>query len=303
MTDKNPARKESSDQRAVDIGMPVYNGERYIEETLESVANQTFEDYRLYISDNASTDRTEEICRDWAKKDPRIHYIRNARNVGAAGNYEVCYRAGDAQYFRWQNADDTIAPTLIEDCLEVLEQEPDVVLAYGKSHIIDANGKFVRAYDDNLFLMQDSPVERFTDCLHNIGLQNLMYGLIRRSSLDQTKRMQAYVSADINLIGELVLYGKFYEIQRHLFNCRRHEECSSWDMSDTKTLREFWQPGKERLVLQSWRGALEFFRAVSRSPLSFRDKRACLTFLLKHYYWRKNEMFSELSDFVKHGFS
>ena len=275
MSTKDVRKADGGAAIRVDIGMPVYNGERYIEETLESVANQTFEDFRLFISDNASTDRTEDICRAWAEKDSRISYIRNPENVGAAGNYEVCYHAGDAEYFRWQNADDTIRPNLIEACLDVLQNDPEVVLAYGKSHIIDSESKFVRKYDDNLFLMQDSPVERFIDCLHNIGLQNLMYGLMRRSVLDNTRRMQSFVSADINLIGELSLHGKFYEIQEHLFNCRRHEECSSWDMSDTETLREFWSPGKKKLVLQNWRGALEFFRAVRRAPLSRAEKRAC----------------------------
>ena len=113
--------------------------------------------------------------------------------------------------------------------------------------------------------------------------------------------MQAFVSADINLIGELSLHGKFYEIQEHLFNCRRHEECSSWDMNDTETLREFWNPGKKKLILQNWRGALEFFRAVRRAPLTRAEKRACNAFLTKYYYWRKKEMMSDISDLVRHG--
>ncbi len=182
--DKSVPRSQSR----VDIGMPVYNGERYIEATLESLATQTFEDYSLCIADNASTDRTEEICRAWAKQDARIVYIRNSENVGAALNYEVCFQPGNARYFRWQNSDDTIEPELIQKCVEILDAQEQVVLAYGKSHIIDADGKYVRSYDDDLYLMQDRPSERFITCLGNIGLQNLMYGLIRRDALVKTSR-------------------------------------------------------------------------------------------------------------------
>ena len=299
MTTENLNSQENLKIPRVSIGMPVYNGEQYIEETLDSVLSQTFQEFILYIADNASTDRTEEICRSWAKKDSRIVYIRNKENIGAARNYEVCFAPAQSEYFRWQSADDPIEPNLIEECLKVLDADPSVVLAYGKSDIIDGKGNFVRKYDDNLELMQLSPVERFITCLANIDLQNLTYGLIRREALEKTARVQAFVSSDINLIAELTLYGKFFEIQKHLFNCRRHEKCSSWDMSDSETLRRFYNPSKNRLFLQSWRAAYEFYKAVIRAPISFKDKKTISYFLLKYNYWRKHVMFSELSDFIR----
>ena len=279
----------------VSIGLPVYNGDRYLEQTLNSVLKQTFTDFVIYIADNASTDNTEEICKQYATQDSRIVYNRHPVNIGAAGNYERCFLPAKSEFFRWQNADDTIEPRLIEKCLRVLDENPDVVLTYGKTHIIEDEGDVVSEYDDNLALMQDDPSQRFKMCLQNIKLQNLMYGLIRREQLVNTSRMQAFVSADINLIAELSLYGKFFEIQEHLFNRRIHEECSSWDMKDAEKLRIFFNPQKKsKLSFQTWRHFFEFYKAVIRSPIEFSQKTILYYYLFKRAYWQKKELVLEL---------
>ena len=281
--------------------MPVYNGQTYLAHTLDSVLAQTYTDFVLYITDNASTDRTAEICKEYAAKDSRIVYMRNPENVGAAGNYERCFLPAKSEYFRWQNADDPIEPTLIEECIKFLDEHPDYVLAYGKSNIMDADNNITGTYDDNLHLPQERASERFITCLNVIGLQNLMYGLIRREALGHTARMKAYMSADINLIVELTLYGKFHEIPKHLFHCRRHPECSSWDMSDTEKLTNFWAPSKRKLIMQTWRSMYEYYKAVFRAPIPFSEKTILYKYLLKYGYWRKSQMLGELQDLVKFG--
>lgn len=283
----------------VSIGMPVYNGEKYLEETLVSVLNQTYSDFLFYISDNASTDRTKEICKQYALQDSRIIYIENEINVGAAGNYEKCFLPSTSKYFRWQNSDDTIEPQLIEKCFITLEENPDVVLAYGKSHIIDGQGEYVREYDDNLHLMHDKASDRFIACLTQIKFQNLMYGLMRREALQSTARMGAYVSADINLIAELTLYGKFFEIDEHLFNCRRHEDCSSWDMEDKEKLRKFWNPNKNKLRLQEFKSIYEYLKAVIRSPVPRQHKQVIIYYLIKYSYWRKKVLYTDVFESIK----
>lgn len=285
----------------VSIGMPVYNGERYLEQTLQSVLGQTFTDFVLYITDNASTDRTEAICREYAARDPRIVYRRNPVNVGAAGNYELCFQAAKSPYFRWQNADDPIEPTLLEDCLRVLEQRPDVVLAYGQTRMIDSEGRTIRDYEDKLDLQQARAADRFIAALDNIDMQNHMYGLIRRDALAHTARLKGYKSADINLIVELALYGKYVQIPKHLFNRRLHAESSSWNMKDEARLKDFWAPSKRKLVMQTWRSVAEYYRAVLRAPIPFQEKFILVRRLLKHVYWRKSAMLSELSSFIRFG--
>lgn len=291
----------TSSEVKVAVGLPVYNGERYLEETLRSVLNQTYGDFQLIIADNASTDRTEAICRDYARQDPRIHYLRNTANLGASKNYACCFHPARAPYFRWQNADDPIEPRLIERCMAVLDAEPEVVLAYGKSKILDENGRVTSDYEDNLNLTNLNAGERFIECIRNIGLQNLMYGLIRRDILARTALLGNYLASDINLIGELSLYGQFREVPEHLFNRRMHPEASSWDRKDPERQKNFWDPSKRKLVMQTWRSIYEFYKATYRAPIPVKDKLHISGFLMKRAYWHKSYMKNELVDMIRFG--
>jgi glycosyltransferase involved in cell wall biosynthesis len=235
----------------VGIGIPVYNGEEFLEAALKSVLNQTFQDFEVIVSDNASTDRTEEICRDYASRDIRIKYIRQADNIGAAKNYAACFLPCKHEYFRWNNADDLVEPTLVEKCVEVLDDNRDAVLAYGKTSIINAVGEVTERYDDNLDIRDPNSANRFIQAQTSIGLSNVLYGLMRRELLEKTSLLGNYIASDINLIIELTLYGKFIEIPVPLFYRRMHERATSWDRSDIEVQREFWDPSKKRLQFQS----------------------------------------------------
>ena len=284
----------------VGIGMPVYNGERYLEETLTATLAQTYEDFRLIIADNASTDKTEQICKDFAAKDPRIQYIRNPVNLGASKNYAICFEPFRSEYFRWANADDLPAPDLLEKCVKVLDEHPDVVLTYGKTNIIDENGKLLEHYDDNLDLQGTYASVRFIQCLENIGLSNILYGLMRRDALACTGLMGNYVASDINLIAELALYGKYREIPDYLFSRRMHPDCSSWDRDDEDRQKNFWDPSKQKLLMQSWRSMYEYFKAVYIAPIPLTDKSTLFYYLCKKAYWRKNQMLQDVQHFIQY---
>ncbi|OUR99165.1 hypothetical protein A9Q81_11340 [Gammaproteobacteria bacterium 42_54_T18] len=284
----------------VGIGMPVYNGERYLEETLTATLAQTYEDFELIIADNASTDKTEQICKDFASQDSRIRYIRNPINLGASKNYTVCFEPSKSEYFRWANADDLPAPDLIEKCISVLDEHPDTVLAYGKTKIIDENGKLLDHYDDNLDLQHQQAAARFVQCLDNIGLSNILYGLVRRDSLAHTALMGNYIASDINLIAELTLYGKYREIPDYLFSRRMHPDCSSWDRADEERQKNFWDPSKQKLLMQTWRTMFEYFKAVYRAPISASDKQKLTYYLCKKMYRRKGKMMQDLHHMVKY---
>src|SRR6516165_10634650 len=114
----------------VSVGLFVYNGERFLEETLQSILNQTFTDFELIISDNASTDRTGEIAQAYAKRDGRIRYHRNEKNMGAGWNARRVYELATGKYFRWATVDDLLAPELLRRCVEILESDPGGVLAH-----------------------------------------------------------------------------------------------------------------------------------------------------------------------------
>jgi len=118
------------------IGLPVYNGQNYVSESLDSLLAQTYTDFELIISDNASTDSTEEICRDYAARDSRIRYVRQPVNIGAAPNHNYLVQAAHGRLFKWAAHDDLFAPKLVERCIEALDQ-PEVILAHAYMGIVD----------------------------------------------------------------------------------------------------------------------------------------------------------------------
>jgi len=111
----------------VTIGMPVYNGARTLRPVLESIVAQSYVNFKIVISDNASTDATETICREFAAKDERILYIRQSSNIGADANFSFVLEQADTEYFMWAAADDIRSRDFIEENLYFLDSHPDFV--------------------------------------------------------------------------------------------------------------------------------------------------------------------------------
>lgn len=289
-------RKLKTTTPQISVGMPVYNGEPYIEEAIQSVLRQTNPDFELIISDNASTDRTEQICRDYASQDRRIIYTRNQENLGAANNYNRVFQLSSAQYFRWFNADDLIAPTLHEKCAEVLNSHQDVVLCYGKTSIIDGSGMLIEPYDDQLDLQQERVDERYLQFFKRVGLTNAIYGLMRRSAVATTSLMGngTFPSADVNFMAELTLHGKFFEIPERLFYRRMHEQASSWDRTNPGRHRSFWTGNGRQYTLPMWRKQLAHLKGLRSSPIKIRTKWRLLRFHIGRMIWVRRRLLNEL---------
>ena len=96
------------------VGLPVYNGENYLAESLEALLGQSYEDFELIISDNASTDGTADICRRYGKQDSRIRYIRQPRNIGLAPNHNFVFEQSRGEFFKWAAADDLYGRDLLQ---------------------------------------------------------------------------------------------------------------------------------------------------------------------------------------------
>lgn len=251
----------------ISVGMPVYNGEPYLEQAIQAVLDQTYGDFELIISDNASTDRTEQICRGFAAKDARIIYLRNKENIGAANNYNQLFYKSSGEYFRWFNADDLCSKFLHERCLATMEANPDAVMCYGKTDIIDGQGNLIEHYDDNLDLQQGSAADRFLEYFKVVGLTNAIYGLMRRSALGNTILMGdgSFPAADINLMAELTLYGKIIEIPETLFFRRMHEQASSWDRKNQSVQQVFWKGKNTKFVMPTIKKEYAFWKAIDKA--------------------------------------
>ena len=283
---------------AISVGLPVYNGERYLQGAIDSVLAQGDPDFELILCDNASTDATAEICRRAAESDHRVRHERNPDNIGAARNYNRCFALARAPLFRWMNADDLIEPTLHERCRAALADNPQAVLAYGKTRLIDAAGTITGDYDDGLDLRQPTPSARFRAFFERVGLTNAIYGLMRTDALARTGLMGdgRQPAADVRLMAELTLLGRFVEIPEPLFRRRIHEEASSADRGDDARQAKFWRgnSGGRAFRLPQWRSHLGYLRSAATLPDGYAERLRVAAFSLRRMYWARAELAREL---------
>lgn len=285
MSDKTPR---------VSIGMPVYNGEKFIVCALDSLLAQHFEDFELIIADNASDDATEEICREYAARDPRIRYYRNESNIGGPGNHSRVFEQSTGEYFKWAHHDDWIAPDFLQRCVEVLDREPSVVLCCTKTVIIYEDKDFVwggkRARQRSLErrqplnesgayeyyekdvgdLVSTKAHERFDKLIRSIELCNPQFGLIRRSVLQKTRLLENYGGSDYVLLAHLSLLGKFNQVPEPLLFRRLHSEAAQ---SSTNNTNSWLDPAnKRRMVMPTWRLFYGYLSLIMRAEVGFARK-------------------------------
>jgi len=279
--------------------MPVYNGEAFIAQSLDSILAQTFGDYELLISDNASSDATAEICRGYAARDPRIDYQRNDVNIGPNRNFNLLVQRARGEYFKLANADDLCAPELLERCAAVLDHEREVVLCYARTRLIDAEGNSLGDYDDNLDLRSPSAVTRFLGALGAVRMVNVLQGVIRLEQLKKTGLLALRPDSDVLLLVELALRGQFSELPERWFFRRMHSTAAS----ALKTFEErqvFTDPqaGSTR-GLRTWREYLGYASAVLRTPLSFGDRATLLYRILRFALGARGTLHRELLQVVR----
>jgi len=282
-------------QPLITIGMPVYNSQRHLRQALDSLLGQTYGDFVMVISDNASTDGTADICQEYVRRDPRVQYFRNPVNIGMTGNFNRVFELTKTKYIKWSTADDFSAPEMLADALPVMEGDPSIVVCYPQTVIVDGDGVEQDRYYDNLHLMQDDPAERFLQLIDNIHLVNHHLGLLRTDAVRRTRLFGKHVSADIGFLAELSLYGKFYEVRKPQFFRRFHEDSSSWKRGDQdQEARRFHAANVRRVPFQSWRYHGTFSRAVLRSPLSVGKKIKLLGRLSQVMYWDGRSLYEDL---------
>jgi glycosyltransferase involved in cell wall biosynthesis len=264
-----------NNQPYVSIGIPVYNGENYLEQALNSLLNQTFTDFELIISDNASSDRTPEICSDYATQDSRIIYYRNEFNLGAAINYNRVFELSSGKYFKWAAHDDLCAPEYLEKCLTIIEKDNNIVLVYPRAYLIDEQSKQIKIYTENIPIEANKPHQRLYQLLETYGWFHgtQAFGLARRDALAKTVLIGNYPQADRVLLAELALLGKFAEVPEYLFYRRYHPKISQKANPNDESLSVWYDPNnKGKIILPQWRRYREYFYIVNKTELSWDEK-------------------------------
>jgi glycosyltransferase involved in cell wall biosynthesis len=279
----------------VSIGLPVYNGNGYLEAALASLLNQTFSDFELIISDNASIDRTEEICKKYAAEDSRIHYYRNARNLGAAWNFNHVFALSSGEYFKWAAHDDICAQDFLLRCINILDKDQSVVLCYTQEIDIDEEGRFLRKRPYRLNANLAKPHERFGNIITRNRGSPPIFGVIRASILRKTPLIARYHASDQVLLAELILHGRFHEISEELLLHREHPHRSVYTHTRHSIIGWLDPTLEGQITFPIGRTFIEYVRAIGRSPVSWPERIHCAWHMVR---WMKRHRKAMISDVI-----
>jgi hypothetical protein len=237
----------------VSICMPVYNGENFVADAIASILAQTFRDFELIVTDNASTDRTEAIIRDFARRDRRVRYIRNPTNFGAAENYNLGYRLSRGRYVKWAAHDDLLSEDFLERTVSILERDPKVSIAFGRVQFIDEAGR-PRASKRRTMpeILEDGTVARFRRAIREVNDCYPIFGLYRRDQLARSSlHRKSYYGSDRALLAEMLIFGKLKIDEEAVFCNRVHggqstalrtpEEQAVWQDTSAGKLASLWR--------------------------------------------------------------
>jgi tetratricopeptide (TPR) repeat protein len=209
-------------QPLVSIGMPICNAETYLRQALQALLAQDYSNLELIISDNASTDSTGDICREFQKKDPRVRYVRQGQNQGAPWNFAFVVQQARGEYFMWAAHDDLWTSSYIRKCLAKLDSSPTAVLCCTEIIFIDGNGVPNHEWTKNSKNIETqgmAPAQRVHELILRWGWFAI-YGLMR---LEVTKKLtlgRSVFGCDVILLMELLMMGNVVKVPEPLFSYR-----------------------------------------------------------------------------------
>lgn len=215
-------------QPLVSIGLPVYNGERFIRTALDSLLGQTYAQLELIICDNASTDQTAAICQEYLAKDQRVRYYRNPTNLGAVKNFNRAFELSTGTYFMWAADHDLREPTFVERCVEIMQQDQTVVICYSQTVRLEPDGSYSAPIPPRLDTRGLFEIARFQIVLWSLTYCYQVYGLMRSSALRRTGLARDTIGPDAILLAELSLLGTFAYVPDRLFYIRRMPDSGDW---------------------------------------------------------------------------
>lgn len=278
----------------VSIGVPVYNGERYLRACIETLQAQTFADVELIISDNASTDATWAICSDVAQGDQRIRAFRQERNIGAPANWNFTARQARGGFFKWASASDLCAPFMIERYLEAMRDE-SVVLAFGRTCLIGDDGRELGVFDRDFPVEDERPHERFRRVCHQLSINNAQSGLIRMDALRRTKLDRLYPGGDLVLMAELAMQGKWRLLDEVLLY-RRAGAQHFTAMRTSSELNQMFRPGAaSELPFLNLRRHADFIGSALASRAAPGERLRAAMAALKGLYWDRRGLREDIS--------
>ncbi|MBV6416787.1 MAG: hypothetical protein CMLOHMNK_01402 [Steroidobacteraceae bacterium] len=285
----------------ITVGLPVYNGEKYLAAAIESHLSQSFGDFELVISDNGSTDATEDICTRFANLDSRVRYLRSPTNRGILWNHRrVMEPIGDATpYFRWAGADDILEPGLLAAMVAVLDKRPEVEAVMPGTKNIDENGAIIRTMDRTLNLESPDVYQRARQILLANYQHVIAYGLLRAPSLRHMRTGPNYIGWDPVFIWELALRGQVFQLVEPAL-LRRFHRGSISRVKTVKEMKKWVEPdARPGMNFPHWTWAYEHARALFATPLPVRERSRIAAFLMRVTLWQRSELMRDVTQAAK----
>lgn len=264
----------------VSVGLPVHNGEAYLQAAIDSLLAQDMSDLELVVADNASTDGTEEICREAMRRDSRIAYHPSDRNRGAAWNFSRLLDLTGGRYFRWATHDDACHPTYLRRCVEVLEERADVSLCFSRSLLIDPQGRTIGIDPiPNPAGHGRAGARARSFLLHRHFPSAAPFGLMRRAQAEQTDLIRPYKGSDRTFLLQLALQGSFHEMPEALYLHRRHSDRS---VALPRAERLAWWDGGSygRELSPRWRLLRGYAEAAASAPVPTSTRAETICYLV-----------------------
>lgn len=247
----------------ISVGLPVYNGEPYLERSMRTLLAQDVSDFELVIADNCSTDGTEETCRDFARQDSRVRYLRRERNVGVIENHNRLVHETAGPLLAYAASDDEYDPRWLRLLMDALAAAPNAVLAFSAALEIDSNNAVIGRWQNSCRTDHPNPAIRLHDLFAVEHPFVQLYGVMRRESLLRTRLQPAMKSSDRMLLAELVLRGPFAYVPDELLRRRQHAKKTS----EALRPRDFY-PADRRLILPNIDEGRYLASVVARAPLT-----------------------------------
>jgi glycosyltransferase involved in cell wall biosynthesis len=212
----------------VSIGMPVYNGAKYIKEALDSLLAQTYTDFELIISDNASTDSTQAICEEYASKDNRIRYIRQNENIGAVKNFQFVLDESVGEYFMWAAHDDLWGKSFIDNALNLLLEDSNIGFVFPSFQLVSINKNLFIPFESNIFNFLKNKdahtrILGFANLHHESHKCNLVYSMFRKNIIKEALKIQN-ISND-GLLSMILLNNTRSILMDDICFFKRYENC------------------------------------------------------------------------------
>ncbi len=275
----------------ISVGMPVYNEEKYLRESVESILNQDYCNFELIISDNASSDKTEQFCLEFAQKDHRIKYIRNKKNLGTVNNFHQVFKEATGDFFMFAGGHDLWTPDFLSVCLKTLQNSSSAVVSYASTVLID---EFSNQIKKEISFYDTRGSDIVTQFLYVLwGPMNPVYGLMRMSAMKKVRMNPQFIGGDLIILIELSFLGRFaYNPDVVWYRRMQHGEETQKQKVKRYQNTLFSKSKSFFDILPYIRIPIELIKAIFKAKISWPNK-ICIVFLaivsspIKYYIAKK----------------